>query len=65
MESLDQRVTTIAGRPLTDGFHFGETLVDDDGRPFAEGANIYSGFSFSGQPLVPSRLTLENFRGYL
>ncbi len=46
MESLDQRVTTIAGRPLTDGFHFGETLVNDDGRPFAEGVNIYSGVSF-------------------
>lgn len=46
MESLDQRVTTIAGRPLTDGFHFGETLVNNDGRPFGEGANIYSGVSF-------------------
>lgn len=46
MESLDQRVTAIAGRPLTDGFHFGETLVNDDGRPFAEGANLYSGISF-------------------
>lgn len=45
MESLDQRVTTIAGRPLTDGFHFGETLVNDDGRPFAEGTNLYSGVS--------------------
>ncbi len=46
MESLDQRVTTIASRPITDGFQFGETLVNDDGRPFAEGANIYSGASF-------------------
>lgn len=46
MESLDQRVTTIAGHPLTNGFHFGETLVNDDGRPFAEGASIYSGASF-------------------
>jgi hypothetical protein len=46
MESLDQRVTAIAGRPLADGVHFGETLVNDDGRPFAEGANIYSGVSF-------------------
>ncbi|MDW5265154.1 MULTISPECIES: capsule assembly Wzi family protein [Acidobacteriaceae] len=46
LESLDQRVTVIAGRPLTDGFHFGETLVNDDGRPFAEGANLYSGVSF-------------------
>jgi hypothetical protein len=46
LESLDQRVTAIAGRPLTDGFHFAETLVNDDGRPFAEGANLYSGVSF-------------------
>jgi hypothetical protein len=43
---LDQRVTAIAGRPLTDGFHFAETLVDDDGRPFAGGANLYSGTAF-------------------
>ena len=46
LESLDQRVTAIAGRPLTDGFHFAETLVNDDGRPFAEGANLYSGAAF-------------------
>jgi Capsule assembly protein Wzi len=46
LESLDQRVTAIAGRPLTDGFHFAETLVDDEGRPFAEGANLYSGTAF-------------------
>jgi hypothetical protein len=46
LESLDQRVTAIAGRPLTDGFHFAETLVDDDGRPFAGGANLYSGTAF-------------------
>jgi len=45
LESLYQRVTVIAGRPLTDGYHFGETLVDDEGRPFAEGANLYSGAS--------------------
>jgi len=46
LESVDQRVTTITGQPLTDGFHFGETLVNDDGRPFAEGTNLYSGVSF-------------------
>jgi hypothetical protein len=46
LESLDQRVTAIAGRPLTDGYHFAETLVNDQGRPFAEGVNIYSGISF-------------------
>jgi len=46
LESLDQRVTAIAGRPLTDGYHFAETLVDDEGRPFAAGANLYSGAAF-------------------
>lgn len=46
LESLDQQITAITGRPLTDGFHFVETLVDDDGRPFAEGENLYSGAAF-------------------
>jgi hypothetical protein len=45
VESVDQRITSIAGRPLTDGYHFAETLVDDDGRPFGQGANLYSGGS--------------------
>jgi hypothetical protein len=48
IESADQRVTVIAGRPLTDGFHFAETLVDDDGRPFGQGTNLYSGLSLRG-----------------
>jgi hypothetical protein len=46
LESLDQRSTSIAGRPLTDGYHFAETIVDDYGRPFAQGENDYSGVSF-------------------
>jgi hypothetical protein len=57
LESLDQRVTAIAGRPLTDGYHFGETLVDDDGRPFGEGANLYSDGAF--------RATVGHFAAYL
>ncbi len=40
------RSTAIAGTPLTDGYHFAETIVDDYGRPFARGENIYSGASF-------------------
>ena len=54
LESLDQRITGITGRPLTDGYHFDKTLVDDEGRSFAEGANIYSGISFraTAGPLV-------------
>jgi hypothetical protein len=45
LESVDQRSTSIAGRPLTDGYHFAETIVDNYGRPFAGGENDYSGFS--------------------
>jgi Capsule assembly protein Wzi len=45
LESVDQRSTSIAGRPLTDGYHFAETIVDDYGRPFARGENDYTGFS--------------------
>ena len=45
IESVYQRVTAISGEPLTDGYHFAETLVNDDGRPFGEGANLYSGLT--------------------
>jgi hypothetical protein len=45
IESIDERITGMAGRPLTDGFHFAETMVNDQGRPFSEGANAYSGAS--------------------
>lgn len=57
IESIDQRVTVIAGRPLTDGFHFAETLTDDDARPFGRGENLYSGLSLRG--------TAGPFAGYL
>lgn len=45
VDSTYQRTTLIAGKPLTDGYHFAETLVDDDGRPFGEGTNLYSGIA--------------------
>jgi len=45
LESVDQRSTTIDGRPITDGYHFAETIVDDYGRPFAGGENDYTGFT--------------------
>ena len=45
LESLDQRSTSIAGRPLTDGYHFAETIVNDYGRPFGQGENSYTGVS--------------------
>jgi hypothetical protein len=57
LESVYRRSTSIAGRPLTDGFHFAETIVDDYGRPFAEGENDYSGVSL--------RATAGSFAAYV
>src|SRR6266571_5321373 len=31
--------------PLSDGYHFGQTILNDYGRPFAEGVNNVTGFS--------------------
>jgi Capsule assembly protein Wzi len=44
-ESAYNRVTGIAGTPLRDSFHFGQTLVDDYGRPYGQGANVITGVS--------------------
>jgi hypothetical protein len=45
IESVYQRVTAIAGKPLTDGNHFGQTISDDFGRPYQQGFNSVLGFS--------------------
>ncbi len=45
VESSYTRVTGIAGKPLTDGYHFGQTVVNDFGRPEQEGFNNVSGMS--------------------
>jgi hypothetical protein len=45
LESIYARTTQISGPPLTDGFHFGQTLINDFGRPFERGFNSVSGFS--------------------
>jgi membrane-associated phospholipid phosphatase len=45
LESLYTRFTGISGKPLTDGYHFGQTIVNDFGRPYQEGLNAVSGFS--------------------
>jgi membrane-associated phospholipid phosphatase len=45
IESLYARVTGISGEPLTDGNHFGQTLINDFGRPYQEGFNSVDGFS--------------------
>jgi Capsule assembly protein Wzi/PAP2 superfamily len=45
LTSLYTRVMGISGPPLTDGFHFGQTIVNDNGRPYEEGANAVAGFT--------------------
>jgi hypothetical protein len=45
LESLYTRATEISGPPLTDGYHFGQTLTNDFGRPFQQGFNSIAGFS--------------------
>jgi membrane-associated phospholipid phosphatase len=44
-ESVYTRFTGISGQPLNDGYHFGQTILNDYGRPFAEGVNNVTGFS--------------------
>ena len=48
LDSLYVRATSISGPPLTDGYHFAQTLVNDYGRPYERGMNYVSGFSASG-----------------
>jgi membrane-associated phospholipid phosphatase len=45
VESVYQRSLAISGRPLTDGYHFGQTVLNDYGRPFQEGFNNIIGAS--------------------
>jgi len=45
LESIYSRTTVIAGKPLADSYHFGQTLINDFGRPYQEGFNQISGFS--------------------
>jgi membrane-associated phospholipid phosphatase len=48
VESVYSRVTGIDGPPLNDSYHFGQTIIDDYGRPYEEGFNTYDGFSAYG-----------------
>lgn len=43
LESLYTRVLSISGPPLTDGYHFGQTVAYDFGRPFRRGTNVIAG----------------------
>lgn len=45
VESVYSGYTNISGAPLTDSYHFGETLWNNQGRPYSEGSNLYTGAS--------------------
>ena len=45
VESVYFRTENISGMPLTDGYYFAQTQINDFGRPFAEGWNTVTGFS--------------------
>jgi membrane-associated phospholipid phosphatase len=45
VESIYQRTLEISGRPLTDAMHFGQTILNDYGRPYQEGFNTVGGAS--------------------
>src|SRR6201999_2374295 len=56
IDSIDSRSTSIAGAPLTDGYHFAQTITNDYGRPYGRGGNIYTGIS--------SRAAFGSFASY-
>jgi len=43
VDSVYTRSTGIFGQPLRDGFHLAQTIVNDYGRPYAEGFNNVTG----------------------
>ena len=47
LDSVYTRVTDIAGTPVNDSYHFGQTLINDEGRPYWQGLNNVTGFSAS------------------
>jgi membrane-associated phospholipid phosphatase len=48
LESLYAGATGIDGAPLHDSYHFGQTIINNDGRPYEEGFNAQDGFSGYG-----------------
>lgn len=56
LESVYTRLRQISGTPLTDSYHFGQTFVNDYGRPDQQGTSAVAGFSGFG--------TLGRFSAY-
>lgn len=49
LESLYTRWLQISGPPLADSYHFGQTVINDYGRPYGRSANLQGGFSGHGE----------------
>jgi len=49
IESVYSQMTTVSGKPLTDGYHFAQTITNNFGRPYGEGVNSYSGGTLRAQ----------------
>jgi len=47
LDSVYTRVMDIAGTPVNDSYHFGQTIINDYGRPYWQGVNNITGFSAS------------------
>lgn len=45
LESVYSRFLGVSGTPLTDNYHFGQTLLNDYGRPYQNGFNAIDGAS--------------------
>lgn len=45
LDSVYTRSTVISGTPLRDGYHFGQTIINDYGRPYGEGFNNVTGIT--------------------
>jgi len=49
LDSIYLRTTSISGVPLRDGYHFGQTIINDQGRPYAAGFSAISGVTAHAQ----------------
>ena len=43
VESIYSQILGISGQPVTDGYHFAQTVFNNFGRPYGEGVNSYTG----------------------
>jgi hypothetical protein len=48
VQSVYARYTQVAGEPLRDSYHFGQTFWNDFGRPYDEGASVVAGGTITG-----------------